>query len=130
MQKLMHTARKVEETLDIVNEELPGLSASARLTGLELADCIVEFSHLGQEVTGGLKAGARAMQATEASIQQGGEALKHTWKNHIAPGINERITASKGVPDFTCALILVVCATTDVHDPFECSVKNIYFELL
>jgi chemotaxis protein histidine kinase CheA len=97
-QKLMHTARKLEDTLDIVNEELPGLSASARLTGLELADCIVEFSNLGREVTGGLKAGARAMQATEASLQEGGRALKHTWKKHIVPGINERVTASKGVP--------------------------------
>lgn len=93
----MHTARKFEDTLDIVNEELPGLSASARLTGLELSDCIVEFSHLGQELTGGLKAGARAMQATEAQLQEGGRALKHTWKNHVVPGISERITASKGV---------------------------------
>lgn len=108
-QKLMHTARKLEDTLDIVNEELPGLSASARLTGLELADCIVEFSQLGQEVTGGLKAGARAMQATEASLQEGGRALKHTWKNHVVPGINDRVTASKGLPCITVPRHSICC---------------------
>lgn len=100
----MHTARKVEDTLDILNEELPGLSASARLTGLELADCIVEFSHLGREVTGGMKAGARAMQATEASLQEGGRALKHTWTNCIVPGFNERVTASKGLSISACSV--------------------------
>jgi hypothetical protein len=92
----MHTARKLEDTLDIVIEELPGLSASARLTGLELADCIVEFSNLGREVTGGLKAGAQALKSTEASLQEGGRAIKHTWAKHIVPGFNERVSASKG----------------------------------
>lgn len=46
MQRLMHTLRKVDEVLDTTADEMPGMAASVRLTGLELSDCILEFSQL------------------------------------------------------------------------------------
>lgn len=96
MQRLLSTVKKLNTTIDTINEELPGVAASFRLTSLELADCILEFSGLGRDVSGGLRAGGRALKATEASLQDSGAALKSIWANYIKPGINERIQASKG----------------------------------
>lgn len=96
MQRLLTTVKKLNDTIDIVNQELPGVAASVRLTSLEMADCILEFAGLGRDVSGGIRAGGRALKATEASLQESGDALKSVWANYVKPGINERIQASKG----------------------------------
>lgn len=96
VQRLFSTVEKLNATIDTINEELPGVAASIRLTSLEMADCILEFAGLGRDVSGGLQAGGRALKATEASLQESGAALKSVWANYVKPGINRRIKASKG----------------------------------
>lgn len=96
MQRLLNTVTKLNAAIDTINQELPGVAASFRLTSLEMADCILEFAGLGRDVSGGIRAGGRALKATEESLQESGEAIKSAWTNHIKPGINERIQASKG----------------------------------
>ena len=96
LQKLKQTAKHLDQTLDTVSEHLPTVASSVNLTGLELADCIVEFSNLSQEVTGGLKAGARSIQVSEQSLRSGGAALKKAIKDVVWPGFQERARATGG----------------------------------
>lgn len=96
VQRLFSTITKLNATIDTINEELPGVAASVRLTSLEMADCILEFASLGRDVSGGIRAGGRALKTTEESLQESGAALKSVWANYIKPGIKERVKASKG----------------------------------
>lgn len=105
-QRLMRTAAKMDKVLDAVTEELPGTAAAARLTSLELADCFLEFRTLGSEVTGGLRAGARAMEATERSMQEGTRVLHRAVTEHIVPGVRERARATAGAHDLAPGLTL------------------------
>eukprot|EP00892_Ulva_mutabilis_P007462 jgi/Ulvmu1/5088/UM021_0105.1 len=101
VRRLFSTVEKLNATIDTINEELPGVAASVRLTSLEMADCILEFAGLGRDVSGGVRAGGRALKATEASLQESGAALKSVWENYIRPGINKRLKASKDIWDYT-----------------------------
>jgi hypothetical protein len=67
------------------------------LTSLELADCIVEFSQLSQEVTGGLRAGSRSIKTYEKAVRAGGKALQQAFKEVVLPGLQERVKATGGV---------------------------------
>ena len=102
VQKFFATVNKLNSTIDTINQELPGVAASIRLTSLEMADCILEFAGLGRDVSGGIRASGRALKATEASLQESGEALQSVWANYIKPGIKERIKASKGCDQILC----------------------------
>jgi hypothetical protein len=99
LQKLRNTARRVDQTLDTMNEHMPAVASSVNLTGLELADCILEFSELSREVTGGLKAGSRTLQASEQTLRSGGKLLKQAMKDVVMPGFKERVRATSGALD-------------------------------
>ena len=79
-----------------MTEHLPTVASSVNLTSLELADCILEFSHLSQEVTGGIQAGARTIQASEQTFRNGGQALRKVVDDVVMPGIRKRVEASGG----------------------------------
>ena len=79
-----------------MTEHLPTVASSVNLTSLELADCILEFSHLSQEVTGGIQAGTRTIQASEQTFRNGGQALRKVVDDVVMPGIRKRVEASGG----------------------------------
>lgn len=79
-----------------MSDEMPGVASSVNLTSLELADCIVEFSQLSQEVTGGLRAGSRTIQASERTVRDGAQALKQAFQDVVLPGLKERAKATGG----------------------------------
>jgi hypothetical protein len=96
LQKLRQTATRLDKTLDTAAAELPQVASSVNLTSLELADCIVEFSQLSQEVTGGLRAGSRSIQSSEQALRAGGKALKQAFREVVLPGIQDRVKATGG----------------------------------
>jgi hypothetical protein len=109
LQKLRQTARHVDRTLDTISEHLPTVASSVNLTGLELADCIVEFSNLSQEVTGGLKAGVRSVRASEQTLRSGGAALRKAIKDVVWPGVKERAKATGGALHPAALVVLLQC---------------------
>lgn len=96
LQRLRRTARHVEHALDTISEHVPTLSSSVNLTSLELADCILEFNHLSQEVTGGIKASANTLRASQEQLVTGGQALKKVLTDVVMPGFKERAKATGG----------------------------------
>ena len=113
VQKMKNTCDRIDETLDNINEHMPAMASSVNLTGLEMADCIVEFSELSRELTGGLKAGARTLQASEQMVRSGGQAMRQAMKDVVVPGFKERVVAS--------ARALSCCCTQCHRCSFCCS---------
>lgn len=100
VKRLMRTIKRLDFVLEGVGQELPGLAASVRLTGLEMADCILEFQQLSKEVTGGIKASAQMVRSTEQSLREGGKLMRHAFTSTLIPGFRKRARASADILEY------------------------------
>eukprot|EP00879_Flechtneria_rotunda_P019283 GHRR01020251.1.p1 GENE.GHRR01020251.1~~GHRR01020251.1.p1 ORF type:complete len:214 (+),score=36.58 GHRR01020251.1:219-860(+) len=86
------TANRMESMLQTLEAELPDTAASMRLSSLELSDCISELGGLGSDVTNGIRASARLLTTTEATVKQGAQLLGAA----VVPALARKETELRG----------------------------------
>jgi hypothetical protein len=91
-----HSAVRMAAILRIVEKELPDTIATARLSGLELTDCVREMSELGSDLSGGVQATARMISATESNLQQGAALLTQSLTTAIKPAVAQKEQQARG----------------------------------
>lgn len=70
LKKTMDSATVLLESLE---DELPDAVAAIKLSGLEMADAMEEVSGLGNDLTAGIRASARALVGAETGVRQGAQ---------------------------------------------------------
>ncbi|MCO5586861.1 hypothetical protein L7F22_040806 [Adiantum nelumboides] len=69
---MRRAAVALERLADTAREELPGMMAAVRLSGMEISDLTLELSDMSQEISESVRSSARAVRAAEVGIRRMG----------------------------------------------------------
>lgn len=104
-----------------VEAELPDTAAAMRLSSLEVTDALGELSLLGSDLTRGMRASARGIQATQHALISSGEAALAAASGTLLPAARAQ---APGVRDAAQAVLLERARLRQPHPDLPAAARN------
>ena len=86
-----------EALIHVMRAELPDTAAAVRLSSLEMSDAVQEVSALGNDLTEGVRASARALVSAEQGVRQGITFASSAVTDYAVPSLKRVVPETKGM---------------------------------